>query len=97
MEKRMPTYPFRNMETGDIIEFTMSYKDLDKFKEDNPQLERYFEAKDLHIMSDAMRMNVPGTKTCDSAFEHGVIERIKQTVPGNTLGKTHKTKGSSWV
>ena len=35
MEKRMPTYPFRDTKTGDIIEFTMSYKDLDKFKEDN--------------------------------------------------------------
>jgi hypothetical protein len=38
------------------------------------------------------RMNVPRTKTADSAFEKGVIQRIKDTVPGNTLHKSHKTK-----
>ena len=32
------------------------------------------------------------TKTADSAFEKGVIQRIKDTVPGNTLHKSHKTK-----
>jgi hypothetical protein len=37
-------------------------------------------------------MSVPGTKTADKAFEQGVIQRIKDTVPGNTLAKSHKTK-----
>jgi hypothetical protein len=47
-------------------------------------------------MSDAIRMSVPGTVKADAAFEHGVIDRIKATVPGNTLHKTHKTHGSKW-
>jgi|TARA_B100001094_G_scaffold327984_1_gene387418 hypothetical protein len=34
----MPTYEFLNKETGDIKEYIMSYKDLDKFKENNPHL-----------------------------------------------------------
>ena len=34
----MPNYDFINKETGDIKEYTMSYKDLDKFKENNPHL-----------------------------------------------------------
>ena len=93
----MPTYPMRNIETGEISEHTMSYKDYDQFLSDNPNLERYHSAENLHVMSDAIRLNVPGTKTCDAAFEHGVIERIKATVPGNRLGETHKTKGSSWI
>lgn len=93
----MPVYPFKNLETGEIEEHVMSYKDLDKFKEDNPQLSRYFEAKDLHVMSDGIRMNVPGISKGDSAFEYGVIDRIKASVPGNTLHKTHKTQGSKWV
>ena len=37
-------------------------------------------------------MNVPGAGQPVQAFEQGVIQRIKDTVPGNTLHKTHKTK-----
>ena len=32
------TYDFLNKETGEIKEYFMSYKDLDKFKENNPHL-----------------------------------------------------------
>jgi hypothetical protein len=39
-----------------------------------------------------MRMSINAGMKADAAFEKGVIERIKQTVPGNTLGRTHKTK-----
>jgi hypothetical protein len=39
----MPTYDFRNKETGEIIEnVVMSIHDLDKYKEEHPELERYF-------------------------------------------------------
>ncbi len=39
----MPTYDFRNKETGEIIEnVVMSMHDLDKYKEEHPELERYF-------------------------------------------------------
>lgn len=34
----MPNYDFINKETGDIKEYTMSYKDLDEFKKNNPHL-----------------------------------------------------------
>jgi hypothetical protein len=37
-------------------------------------------------------MSVPGTMTADKAFEQGVIQRMKDTIPGNTLHKSHKTK-----
>jgi hypothetical protein len=49
-------------------------------------------AKNLPIFSDAGRMSVPGTMTADKAFEQGVIQRMKDTIPGNTLHKSHKTK-----
>lgn len=93
----MPRYDFKNIETGEITEHSMSWKEYDQFLLDNPNLERYHSAEHLHVMSDAVRMDVPGTRKSDSAFEHGVIERIKATVPGNRLGETHKTKGSSWI
>ena len=88
----MPRYDFRNKETGEVTEHAMSYKEYDQFILDNPHLERYHTAEHLHVMSDAIRMSVPGTKTCDPTFEKYVIDRIKESVPGNTLKYSHKTK-----
>lgn len=88
----MPTYQFLNKETNEIEEHRMSYTVLDDFKEQNPHLERYFCAENLPIMSDGIRLSVPGIGQPHAAFESGVIQRIKDTVPGNTLGKSHKTK-----
>ena len=88
----MPRYDFLNKETNEVEEYIMSGSLLKEFKQKNPHLEQYFSAENLPIFSDAGRMSVPGTKTADKAFEQGVIQRIKDTVPGNTLSKSHKTK-----
>ena len=88
----MPTYDFLNKETKQIEEHRMSYTVLDEFIQNNPHLQRYHSAENLPVFGDVGRMSVPGTKTADSAFEKGVIQRIKDTVPGNTLHKSHKTK-----
>lgn len=93
----MPSYDFINKETGQIEEYLMSYTKLEEFKEQNPHLERYFSPENLPGFGDGMRMNVPGISGGDPAFEHGIVERIKATVPGNTLAKTHKTRGSKWI
>ena len=70
----------------------MSYKKLDEFKEANPNLERYFDAKDLPVMSDGSRMSTPGIGKKDSTFEKYVIDRMKATIPGNTMSQ-HKSSG----
>ena len=88
----MPRYDFLNSNTGEVEEHTMSYKDLDQFKVDNPHLERYFSQESLHVMSDGMRMSTPGTGQPDSTFEKYVIQRMADTIPGNTIKKGHKTK-----
>lgn len=88
----MPRYDFRNKETGEIIEYSMSWKDLDKFTEDNPHLERHFSAADLPIFGDGMRMSVPGIGQPDARFEREIIGRIKEKVPHNTVKAGHKTK-----
>jgi hypothetical protein len=88
----MPTYTFLNKNTNEIFEHKMSYTVLNDFKKDNPHLELHIFAENLPKFSDAGRMSVPGTATADKAFEQGVIQRIKDTVPGNTLAKSHKTK-----
>jgi len=87
----MPTYDFLNKETNQIEEHRMSYTVLDEFITNNPHLERYHSAENLPIMSDGVRMSVPGIGQPHAAFEHGVIERMKATIPGNTMGG-HKTK-----
>jgi len=89
----MPTYEFKNKETGEISERVFSYLKLDSFLEENPNLERYHTFENLPVLSDASRMSVPRTKKADSGFEKYVINRIKEKVPGNTLSD-HKTHGN---
>jgi hypothetical protein len=87
----MPAYDFRNKETGEIFEKKMSYTVLDQYLADNPNFERYHTAANLPIMSDGVRMSVPGIGQPHMAFERGVIQRMKETIPGNTMAG-HKTK-----
>lgn len=87
----MPTYQFLNKDTNEIEEYRMSYTEVDQFKVDNPHLERYFCAENLPVFSDGVRMSVPGIGQPVAAFEKGVIQRMKETIPGNTMAG-HKTK-----
>ena len=88
----MPTYDFMNKNTGEVEEHAMSYTVLDQFKEDNPHLERYFSPEGLAGFGDGMRMDTPGIGKADSTFEKYVINRMKETIPGNTIKTGHKTK-----
>ena len=38
----MPTYDFINKETGEVTELVMSMTELDKYKAEHPEMERYF-------------------------------------------------------
>jgi hypothetical protein len=91
LENNLPRYDFLNKNTGEVELHTMSYTKLDEFKEANPHLERYFAAEDLPVMSDGTRLSVPGIGQAHMAFERGVIQRMKETIPGNTMSG-HKTK-----
>jgi hypothetical protein len=84
-------YTFLNNNTGEVEEHTMRMSELDQFKLDNPHLVRYFTPDSMPALGDATRMSVPGVGQPHAAFERGVIQRIKETVPGNTLAG-HKTK-----
>ena len=88
----MPRYDFMNKETGQVEEHTMSYTVLDQFKLDNPHLERHFTPENVVGLGDGMRMDTPGTGKVDSTFEKYVINRMKETIPGNTIKTGHKTK-----
>ena len=84
-------YTFLNKNTNEIEEHTMRLAEYDQFKENNPHLERYFTPEGLAGLGDGMRMDTPGTGKADSTFEKYVIQRMKDTIPGNTMGG-HKTK-----
>ena len=88
----MPSYDFLNKKTGELEEHRMSYTVLDQFKLDNPHLEQYHSAENLPIMSDGVRLSVPGMGKPDSTFEKYVIGRMKENVAGNTIKAGHKTK-----
>jgi len=87
----VPTYTFVNKETKEIVEHRMSYTVLEQFKLDNTDLELHIFAENLPIMSDGQRMSVPGIGQPHAAFETGVIQRMQETIPGNTMSG-HKTK-----
>lgn len=87
-------YTFLNKNTGDIEEHTMRLAEYDEFKLNNPHLERYFTTDGIPGLGDGMRMDTPGTGKPDSTFEKYVINRMKETIPGNTIKGGHKTKMS---
>jgi hypothetical protein len=90
----MPSYDFLNNDTGEVENYVMRIAELDEFKEKNPHLVRYFAPGDVPGLGDAARMSVPGTKKADSSFEKYVIDRIKATNPGNTMGGHKTTSGN---
>jgi hypothetical protein len=87
----MPTYDFLNTTTNEIEEHRMSYTVLDEFIINNPHLQRYHSAENLPVFGDGTRMSVPGIGQPHAAFERGVIQRMKETIPENTMAG-HKTK-----
>ena len=84
-------YTFLNKNTNEIEEHTMRLAEYDDFKLNNPHLERHFSPEGLPGFGDGMRMDTPGIGKADSAFEKYVINRMKETIPGNTMSG-HKTK-----
>lgn len=87
----MPSYDFLNKNTNKIEEHKMSHTVLHQFKDSNPHLEQHFMARNLPVFSDGIRMSVPGIGQPHAAFETGVIQRMQETIPGNTMSG-HKTK-----
>jgi hypothetical protein len=83
-------YTFFNKNTGEVEEHTMRLTEYDEFKEKNPHLERYFTPAGIPGLGDGQRMPTVVLHHM-SAFETGVIQRIRESVPGNTLAG-HKTK-----
>jgi hypothetical protein len=78
----MPTYVFRNKETGEQFEKIMKISELDSFRAENPQLETVIQAV---AFGDPTKMT--STRKFDSGFKE-VLQKIHERSPGSELNKT---------
>ena len=77
----MPTYTFKNLETGEFEEHVMKISELDSFKENNKHLERAI--VDTPSFGDPVRL---GLRKNDSGWKE-VLQKVSERTPG---GKTLK-------
>lgn len=78
----MPTYNFRNLETGEETTLMMKMSELDDYKAKNPHLQQFLTG--APSIGDAHRMGV--VKTPDSF--NSLLKHIKK---GNSKGITDST------
>ena len=78
----MPTYVFRNKETGEQFEKIMKISELDSFRVDNPQLETVIQAV---AFGDPTKLS--SSRKFDSGFKE-VLQKIHERSPGSELNKT---------
>lgn len=74
----MPTYEFRNKETGELTEVRMSIHDLDKYKDQHPELERY--------LGNQSNGTVYGKPKQSDGFKD-VMSKIQSAHPGANLSR----------
>lgn len=77
----MPTYAFRNKETGDVIEKFMSISAREEYLNQNPQLESMVNGAPM--ICDPVRV---GARKMDTGFKE-VLQKIHSRAPGSTLNQ----------
>ena len=78
----MPTYVFRNKETGEQFEQVMRMSELDPFRAENPHLETVIQSV---AFGDPTKLST--TRKFDSGFKE-VLQKIHERSPGSELNKT---------
>jgi hypothetical protein len=78
----MPTYVFRNKETNEQFEKIMKISELDKFREENPQLETVIQSV---AFGDPTKLT--SSRKFDTGFKE-VLQRIHEKTPGSELNKS---------
>lgn len=75
----MPTYDFRNKETGEVTELVMRISELDAFKAANPHLEQTI-TRAPAFAGDHITIKK------DTGFKE-VLQKIHEKTPGSELNK----------
>lgn len=78
----MPTYNFRDINTGEETQVMMKISELDEYKENNPHLQQFLTG--APAFGDSARL---GIKKTDSEF-NSLLKHIKK---GNSKGLTDST------
>lgn len=78
----MPTYDFRNKDTGEIFERIMSVSAKEEFLKENPNMESYH--GEPPAMGDSVRLRVRKT---DNGFKE-VLQKIHEKTAGSQLNRT---------
>jgi hypothetical protein len=78
----MPTYVFRNKETGEQFEKIMKMSELDSFRQENPQLETVIQSV---AFGDPTKLT--SSRKFDTGFKE-VLQRIHEKTPGSQLNKS---------
>ena len=78
----MPTYSFRNKNTGEIFDQVMRIADRDEFLKQNPHLESVITGAPAFTGD-----HISAVKKYDSGFKE-VLQKIHERTPGSQLDKT---------
>jgi hypothetical protein len=78
----MPTYVFRNKQTGEQFEKIMKISELDTFRNENPQLETVIQSV---AFGDPTKLT--SSRKFDTGFKE-VLQRIHEKTPGSELNKS---------
>jgi hypothetical protein len=76
----MPTYRFRNTETGEETEKMMKIAELDTYRAENPHLQTIITAP---MICDPVRV---GARKMDTGFKE-VLQRVHEKTPGSELNQ----------
>jgi len=78
----MPRYDFKNIETEEVTEYTMSWKELDKFKEENPHLQQIYSGINMISGKEGsmLRKAGAGWKEVQDRIKSGLPPRLKDNI-----------------
>jgi len=76
----MPLYSLKDKNTGEVFDKLLKISEYEQYLLDNPHIERYYES--APTLGDSVRL---GIKKPPADFMKGVVGRMKESIPGNTL------------
>ena len=87
----MPRYDFKNIKTDKVKEYTMSWKDLDQFKKDNPNLEQVIGTPNMITRRDGDVLKKAG------AGWNEVLQKVGENYPDSEVAKKNVRRTAKQV
>jgi len=92
----MPVYQLKNIETSEIFEKTMKISEYVEYLKENPNIHRHFESGNSAMVCDPTRLMDGKFSKGDPTFQKYIINRIRDSVPGNTLKDRKFNTNREW-